>query len=159
LLENIKTIGGKMTEDKIKAKVQMGILRSANEIFESIVDPDKMNKYFITTSTGRMESGKSLTWTWTDFEGEHEVKVGKIEKDKVVSFEWKGSGVNCVVVITLEAKGENKTLVKITESEWPADYKGANKCMGQVEGWTNFLCCLKAYLEYGIDLRVGGVMK
>ncbi len=144
-----------MTDDKIRAKVQLGISKPASEIFESIVEPEKMGKYFISGSTGKMESGKTLTWTWTDYEGEHEVKVGKIEKDKVVSFEWSGSGVNCVVVITIEEKGENKTLVKITESDWPADYKGANQCMGQVEGWTHFLCCMKAYLEYGINLRVG----
>ena len=148
-----------MSENTIKAKVQMGILKPAGEIFEAIVNPDRMSQYFISSSTGKMEVGKTLTWTWTDFEGEHEVKVGKIEKDKTVSFEWNGSGVECVVVITLEPKGENKTLVKITESDWPADYKGANQCMGQVEGWTHFLCCLKAYLEYGINLRVGGVLK
>jgi uncharacterized protein YndB with AHSA1/START domain len=158
-LKNIITVGDKMAENTITAKVQMGILKTANEIFEAVVDPEKMNKYFINTSTGRMESGKSITWTWEDFEGEHEIKVGKIEKDKTISFEWKGSGVNCVVVITLEPKGENKTLVKITEADWSADYKGANRCMGQVEGWTNFLCCLKAYREYGIDLRIGSVIK
>ena len=155
----ITSNGNTMSENTIKAKAQMGILKPANEIFDAIIDPDKMTKYFISTSTGKMESGKTLTWTWEDFEGEHEVKVGKIEKDKTVSFEWNGSGVNSVVVITLEAKGENKTLVKVTESEWPADYKGANQCMGQVEGWTNFLCCLKAYLEYGINPQVGGVLK
>ena len=148
-----------MSENTIKAKVQMGILRSVSEVFEAIVNPDMMNKYFISTSTGRMESGKILVWTWEDFEGEHTVKVGKIEKDKVVSFEWSGSCVNCIVVITLEPKGNDRTIVKITESDWPADYKGANRCMGQVEGWTHFLCCLKAYFEYGVDLRIGGVIK
>ncbi|NNG27173.1 MAG: ATPase, partial [Ignavibacteriaceae bacterium] len=45
-----------MNEDNIKAKVQMGILKHVSEVFEAIVNPDKMNKYFITTSTGRMES-------------------------------------------------------------------------------------------------------
>ena len=144
-----------MTEDKIKAKVQMGILKPVSEVFEAIVDPEKMSKYFISSSTGMMESGKNLTWTWPDFDGEIQIKVGKIEKDKIVSFEWGGSGNNCVVVISLEAKSENKTLVIVTESDWPADYKGAKQCMGQGEGWTNFLCCLKAYLEYGINLRVG----
>lgn len=148
-----------MTDNRIKAKVQLGILKPAEEIFDAIVNPDKMTKYFISESTGKMESGKTLTWKWTDYVGEHEIKVGKIEQDKVVSFEWNGSGLNCVVVITLESKGENKTLVKITESDWPADYKGANQCMGQVEGWTHFLLCMKAYLEYGIDLRTGGVIK
>ena len=148
-----------MNQDRIIAKVQMGILKPASEIFQSIVDPKKMSKYFITTGSDRMESGKTLTWTWEDYNAEHEIKVGKIEKDKTISFEWNGSGVNCVVVISLEPKSENKTLVKITESDWPADYKGANQCMGQVEGWTHFLCCLKAYLENGIDLRISGVIK
>jgi len=144
-----------MTEDRIRVKVRMGISKPASEIFEAIVNPELMSKYFISASTGKMESGKTLTWSWPDFDGDIQIKVGKVEKDKVVSFEWNGSGNNCVVVITLEAKDENKTLVIINESEWPADYKGAKQCMGQVEGWTNFLCCLKAYLEYGINLRVG----
>ena len=148
-----------MSEERIKTKVKMGILKPASEVFEAIVDPDKMNKYFITTSTGRMESGKTLNWSWEDYDVSHEVKVQNVEKDKLVSFTWEGSGVECLVVITLEPKGENQTLIKITESDWPADFKGAAKCMGQVEGWTNFLCCLKAYLEYGVNLRVGGVIK
>ena len=148
-----------MSEERIKKKVQMGILKPAHQVFEAIVDPDKMNKYFITTSTGRMESAKTLTWTWEDFDAVHVVKVQNIEKDKLISFKWEGSGVECLVVITLEPKGENQTLIKITESDWPADLQGATKCMGQVEGWTHFLCCLKAYLEYGINLRVGGVIK
>ena len=148
-----------MSEERIKAKVQMGILKPAHEVFEAIVDPDKMNKYFITTSTGRMESGKTLTWSWEDFDAAHEVKVQNVEKDKLVSFKWEGSGVEGLVVVTLEPKGENRTLIKISESDWPADLQGATKCMGQVEGWTHFLCCLKAYLEYGINLRVGGVIK
>jgi uncharacterized protein YndB with AHSA1/START domain len=48
-----------MSEERIKTKVQMGILKPAHQVFEAIVDPDKMNKYLITTSTGRMESGKT----------------------------------------------------------------------------------------------------
>ena len=48
-----------MSEERIKTIVQMGILKPAHEVFEAIVDPDKMNKYFITTSTGRMENGKA----------------------------------------------------------------------------------------------------
>ena len=148
-----------MSEERIKTKVQMGILKPAHDVFDAIVDPSKMNKYFISTSTGRMESGKTLTWTWEDFDGSHEVKVQNVEKDKLVSFTWEGSGVECLVVIMLEPKGDNRTLVKITESDWPADFQGATRCMGQVEGWTHFLCCLKAYLEYGVNLRVGGVIK
>ena len=148
-----------MEENTIKVKVQMGILKPAHEIFDAIIDPEKMNKYFITSSNGRMESGKTLTWVWDEYEAEHKIKVGKIEKDKLISFTWNGSGVECLVVITLDEKTKEHTLVKITEADWPIDEKGASKCMGQVEGWTHFLCCLKAYLEYGVNLRDGGVIK
>ena len=33
-----------MTDDKIRAKVQIGILKPASEVFEAIVDPDKMSR-------------------------------------------------------------------------------------------------------------------
>jgi len=148
-----------MREERIKTIVQMGILKPAHEVFEAIVDPSKMNNYFISTSTGRMESAKTITWSWEDYDASHEIKVKDVEKDKLISFTWEGSGGECLVVIAIEPKGENQTLIKITESDWPADFEGAKKCMGQVEGWTHFLCCLKAYLEYGVNLRVGGVIK
>jgi len=48
-----------MSEERIKTKVPVGILKPAHQVFEAIVDPGKMNKYFITTSTGRMEIGKT----------------------------------------------------------------------------------------------------
>ena len=41
-----------MSEERIKTKVQMGILKPVHEIFEAIVDPEKMNKYFVTTMKG-----------------------------------------------------------------------------------------------------------
>ena len=80
-----------MSEERIKTKVQMGILKPAHEVFEAIVDPAKMKKYFISNSTGRMESGKTLNWTWEDYDAAHEVKVQNVKKDKLVSFTWEGS--------------------------------------------------------------------
>ena len=148
-----------MSENILKVNLQMGILKPVHDVFEAIVDPDKMNKYFISKSTGRIENGKTLKWEWEDFDAEHEIKVQKVEQDKLVSFKWDGSGVECVVNITLESKGENKTVVKITEEDWASDFDGAKRCMGQVEGWTHFLCCLKTFLEYNVNLRVGGVIK
>ena len=70
-----------MTEDRIKAKVQLGIIKPVAEVFEAIVNPEIMTKYFISGSTGRMETGKIISWTWDDFDAEQEIKIGKIEKD------------------------------------------------------------------------------
>jgi uncharacterized protein YndB with AHSA1/START domain len=144
--------------ERLTVNVKMGILKNTQEVFEAIVDPDKLAKFFVTKSNGRIEEGKSLTWTWEEYKTEKLIRVEKVESNKMISFFWNGSGTDCLVVINLEAKKENTNAI-ITESSWPPDFKGAKQCMGQVEGWTHFLCCLKAYLEYGINLRVGGVMK
>ena len=110
-----------MSDNKLKVNLQMGILKPVHEVFEAIVDPEKMIKYFISKSTGRIEGGKTLNWKWEDFDAEHEIKVIKVEKNKLVSFKWDGSGIECTVIISLEPKSEKQTVVKITEEEWTPD--------------------------------------
>jgi hypothetical protein len=45
--------------------------------------------------------------------------------------------------------------VRITEKSRPCDEAGLKWLQGNTAGWANFLACLKAYLEYGINLRKG----
>ena len=37
------------------------------------------------------------------------------------------------------------------------DDEGIQLAIGQSVGWANFLACLKAFLEYGINLRKGAL--
>ena len=138
---------------------QMGILKPVQNVFEAIVDPEKMSGYFISSGSGPLEPGKTIKWIWEDYGVEHDIKVNKVENDKLVSFNWTASGIETLVEISLESKGENQTLIKVKETEWPLDEKGVERCLGQTQGWVNMLCCLKAYLEYGVNLRVGGLLK
>lgn len=140
----------------LSVQVAYQIQRSSKEIFEAIVDPDEMAKYFISKGSARMEEGKTVYWSFPEFPDEEPVQVGKIEQDRLVSFSWKIDGLDHFVEISLEPKGPADTLVKITERERPNDEEGIRWLMGNTEGWMNFLCCLKAYLEYGINLRKGG---
>lgn len=48
------------------------------------------------------------------------------------------------------------TLVTITEKSMEKNEAGIKWLKGNTEGWANFLACLKAYSEYGINLRKGG---
>ena len=59
------------------------------------------------------------------------------------------------VVMTFEALDAGHTLVRIVEGVWKADPKGLKNSYGNCQGWTQMLCCLKAHLEYGINLRRG----
>lgn len=139
---------------EIKASIQ--ILKPADEVFEAIVDPAKMTNYFISESNGRMEEGKKLTWYFPEFKTPVPVRIGKIEKDALVSYYWDGEdGKELHVEISLIPKDGNATLVTVTEKSRDNDESGIKWLRGNTEGWANFLACLKAYLEYGINLRKG----
>jgi uncharacterized protein YndB with AHSA1/START domain len=138
---------------EINAKIQ--ILKSAQEVFEAIVDPAKMSKYFISKSSGYMEEGKELIWQFPEFPETFPVRVGKLEKDKYISYYWDIDGIELLVEMTLTATDNNWTIVTVTEKERINDEAGIKWLKGNTEGWANFLACLKAYLEYGINLRKG----
>ena len=55
----------------------------------------------------------------------------------------------------LSTVGDNFTLVKISEKSMENNEAGLKWLSGNSFGWSNFLACLKAYLEYGINLRKG----
>ena len=137
----------------IKAAIQ--IIKPANEVFEAIVDPEKMSNYFISHGTGRMENGKEITWKFPEFDQLAPIRVDKIEKDKYISFYWANDGVDLLVEMTLSPSGDSSTVVKITEKSRKNDEAGIKWLKSNTEGWANFLACLKAYLEYGINLRKG----
>ena len=63
------------------------------------------------------------------------------------------------MTITLEPAPRGATVVHINESGWPPDAEGIANCVRQTQGWMHMLCCLKAWLEHGINLRKGGVVK
>jgi uncharacterized protein YndB with AHSA1/START domain len=139
---------------EIKTKLQMG--KPVNEVFEAIVDPAKMSNYFISKGSGRMEEGKTIIWRFPEFEEEFPVRISKIEKDNYISYYWDIDGKELLVEMTLTPKGSNATLVTITEKSMENNEAGIKWLKGNTEGWANFLACLKAYLEYGINLRKGG---
>ncbi len=143
-----------MQQLEVKAAIQ--IRKPASLVFEAIVDPEKMKNYFISKSTGRMEEGKTVKWNFPEFEFDAPVRVGKIEKDKYISFYWQGAaGKELLVEMTLTSHSNDSTVVRITEKSMENNDTGIAWLVGNTEGWANFLACLKAYLEYGIHLREG----
>ena len=102
-----------------------------------------------------MEEGKSLIWNFPEFDADSPVKVGKIIANELITFYWEINGVDVEVTMLLEQTQDGSTVVRITEKEMDNNDAGINWLKGNTEGWANFLACLKAYLEYGINLRKG----
>jgi uncharacterized protein YndB with AHSA1/START domain len=139
----------------LEIKTAIQILKPVSEIFEAIVDPEKMSNYFISKSSGRMVEGRKIMWQFPEFEMEFPIRVGKIIKDKYISYYWEIDGSELHVEMSLAPRDNNSTIVTITEKSRKNDEAGIKWLQGNTEGWANFLACLKAYLEYGINLRKG----
>ena len=144
-----------MTKEKLDIKVAMQIQKPIHQVFDAIINPDKMSYYFISKSTGMMEDGAELIWNFPEFEADYPIRVDKIEKDKYISFYWTIDEIELLVEITLTERENNTTLITITEKSRDNDAKGLNWLSGNSFGWANFLTCLKGYLEYRINLRKG----
>lgn len=102
-----------------------------------------------------MEEGKTLTWQFPEFDMEFPVRISKVEKDEYISYYWDDmEGKETRVEIHLRPMNDG-TFVEITEGEKENNEAGIQWLQGNTGGWANFLACLKAYLEYGINLRKG----
>lgn len=137
---------------KLTAQATLQIQKPVSEVFEAIVNPSHITKYFISESSGRMETGKELIWEFGDFPGKFPVKVTDVQIDQSISFIW---DEETLVTIILEPQPDNSTVVKVTEGEKNLSEENLKWLIGNTFGWGNFLDCMKAYLEYGINLRKG----
>jgi uncharacterized protein YndB with AHSA1/START domain len=141
--------------EKLEIKASLKMQKPVHDVFEAIVDPAKMSNYFIATSTGRMEEGKTLTWQFPEFDMQFPVNIQTIRTDEYISYTWADmEGIETLVEITLKPM-DNATFVTVTEKSSDNNEDGIKWLKGNTEGWANFLACMKAYLEYGINLRKG----
>lgn len=145
-----------MNTQPLEIKVALQIQKPAHDVFEAIVDPAQMTNYFIAKSSGRMEEGAVLTWSFPEFPLEFPVRVGTVRKDEYISYYWEGAdGRELLVEMTLTPYRNDSTVVTITEKSMEMNEAGLAWLKGNTEGWANFLACLKAWIQYGINLRQG----
>jgi uncharacterized protein YndB with AHSA1/START domain len=137
---------------KLETNAALQIQKPIEEVFQGIVNPDKMTKYFISESSGPLETGKEVVWKFPEFEDRFPIIKVKTETNKLVSFVW---DPETVVTITLEELPDKSTLVRVNESGKEQNEENVKWALENSGGWANFLACMKAYLEYGIQLRKG----
>jgi uncharacterized protein YndB with AHSA1/START domain len=152
---------------ELRFQVAGRIARPVEEVFEAVVDPDQLSQYFTTGGAkGRLETGATVYWDFADFPGAFPVEVAEVVPNKRIVLRWEAnepasndnassSGYNTTVTMEFEPLEDGRTLVSIAEEGWNATDAGLKASYGNCEGWTNALCCLKTWLEHGINLREG----
>jgi uncharacterized protein YndB with AHSA1/START domain len=139
----------------IDVNVRERILKPVGDVFAAIVDPAKMANYFISGASGPLKPDTRIQWEFADVSAKVPVDVIEVDENRTVVFDWSAGGSRTRVTIRLDADDDNTTVVTINEADFPFDQEGVQRALGQNAGWTYTLCCLKAYLQFGINLRVG----
>jgi uncharacterized protein YndB with AHSA1/START domain len=136
------------------AKAAMLIRKPAAEVFEAFIDPAITSRFWFTKSTGRLEPGKHVTWTWEMYDISIEVEVKEIETNKRILIEWGNYGAMTTVEWSFTPYENNATYVTITNSGFQGDGdKVMRDALDSTGGFTWVLAGLKALLEHDLELN------
>ena len=158
----------------LKFRVAARVAKPVHEVFEAVADPDKLSNYFTTAGAkGRLETGATVTWDFADFPGAFPVEVVEVVPDESVVLKWAASEgeppnlsdseghvreakyQTTVTMTFTPLDGDTRTLVEIKEEGWRENEGALKASYGNCQGWAQMLAALKAWLEYGINLREG----
>ena len=160
----------------LKFRVAARIARPVHEVFEAVADPDKLSNYFTTGGAkGRLETGATVTWDFADFPGAFPVEVLEVVPDEKIVLKWDAAegeppnlsdnpprsevataGYKTTATMTFTPlDGNTRTLVEIEEKGWRETEGALKASYGNCQGWAQMLAALKAWVEYGINLREG----
>lgn len=149
---------------ELKFEVSARINRPVEEVFEGIVNPEKLSGYFTTGgASARLETGATVQWAFHDHPDAFPVKIVEVTKNRRIILEWEaddagkdGEAVyNTTVTMRFEALEGGRTLISIAEEGWRKTDAGQKASYNNCMGWSQMLCAMKAYLEHGINLREG----
>lgn len=138
--------------------VAVQILKPIDEVFDAVYNPKKLKEYFTTAgASAPMDANTTVMREFADYPGAFPVYVKTCILNEQITFEREAAdgGYNTTVVFEFIKKGDGVTTVKISESWRKESEKNLAQSYNQCQGRTQMSCCLKAYLEYGINLRKG----
>ena len=136
------------------AKAEMLIRKPLPEVFEAFVNPDITRRFWFTKSSGRLQAGAHVTWTWEMYEISIEVEVRSIEPDERILIEWGNYGAMTSVEWIFTPYENDKTCVTITNFGFKGDGdKVVRDALDSKGGFTWVLAGLKALLEHNVELN------
>ncbi len=136
------------------AKAEMLIRKPAAKVFEAFIDPAITTRFWFTKSTGRLEPGQHITWTWEMYDISTDVVVKEIEANKRILIDWGNRGSMTQVEWVFTPYENDFTYVTITNSGFSGDGdKVVNGALDSKGGFTWVLAGLKALLEHNIELN------
>ena len=133
----------------------MLIRRPVDEVFEAFVNPEITRRFWFTSASGPLETGKHVVWKWEMYGVSADVRVKDVKKNSQIVVEW-GDEVNGFTTVEWRfVPHDNATFVTISEH----GYRGSGdevvaKAIDSMGGFSFVLAAAKAWLEHGIVLAL-----
>lgn len=124
----------------------MLIRRPAAQVWEAFADPDQICKFWLGKSTGRLDSGATVTWWFKVAGAETGVDVVDAVPGELLDLRWdEGQPLR----ITFTDRGDS-TLVRVRVTDFGGDNPAADAAES-ASGFALVLASLKMWLEHGIE--------
>ncbi len=119
-------------------------------VWDNATKGSAIKQFFTTDSLNDLDTLGEVLWVW----GEETalLEVDEVEFHKRIVFHWNAPFVDYAVrteFIFEESNG--RVNIKIKESGWLFDVYGIKSSYANCSGWTEFLCSLRVFTEFGIS--------
>lgn len=143
-----------MTDKNLKfAEAQMLIRKPVAMVFEAFIDPAITKHFWFTKGSGRLETGKTITWEWEMYNVSTKVFVKEIIPNKKISIDWDEPKTS----VDFNFKSLSNGSTYVTIKHFGFDKTGDELLQVIKEstgGFTTVLDGMKAYLEHNINLNL-----
>ncbi|NUT48787.1 MAG: polyketide cyclase [Saccharothrix sp.] len=135
----------------------MLIRKPAAEVFRAFTDPGITSRFWFTKSSGPVEPGADLRWTWEMYDITVPARVKEFEQDRRFVIEWQNGPRPTTWEMRFTPWGDGDvTRVDFTETGFEGD--DADEvvawALGSMGGFSEVLAAAKALLEHGIVLTL-----
>jgi uncharacterized protein YndB with AHSA1/START domain len=132
---------------------QMLIRKPASIVFNAFIDPEITRNFWFTKGSGKLETGKTVTWEWEMYDVSTQVKVRKITPDKQILIEWGEPATT--VLFDFQELPDGTTYIGITNTGFTQQGEELLEAINDnTGGFTTVLDGAKAFLEHNINLNL-----
>ncbi len=135
--------------------VAASIKADIETVWNNAIKAVNVKKYFTTDSLNDLETLGEVLWVWGDETAL--IEVDEVEQLRKISFHWNAPFVDYAVRTEFTFEESNgRVNVKIKESGWLFDVYGIKSSYANCSGWTEYLCALRVFTEFGISFFNSG---
>jgi len=140
-----------LTKGKRRIEITIGIRARPNKVFEALVDPPTLRRWFVDSADLVPRKGGEYSFRWKG--GYHrEGKVLDFRPGKTLILAWRQNRMSTRVAFHL-ALAKAGTVLTFRQTGLDRDSINRPYFLGLYSGWVYYLDSLRALVETGRDLR------